>query len=128
VVTLALIARNQSPAQRQRAIAALDRNINSGSERAWSVYQFGIEELLKAGQKRQALDITSKGFQYFEKAPVVWPDVIRFYGQSGNWDQAKKIASRCADQFPSYASACATAAVNPALNTQQPVNKTINLK
>ena len=96
-----------------KLLAALDRNLQSEGDRSWHLYVLRASALLGAGQTVQARKVMSDGFNYFDLAPYAWPDQIAFVGQVDDWDRAKKLASQCAQRFPSHAKACRTAATSP---------------
>ncbi|MGQ7935429.1 hypothetical protein [Paraburkholderia sp. D1E] len=45
-------------------------------------------------------------FEYFGKAPKLWPDRIAFYQMRGDNKQSKGTAAACAIALPDYRHAC----------------------
>lgn len=55
-----------------------------------------------------------KGRAYFQNAEKVWPDAVRFYGETQGWDEAKKVAANCSRNFRRMSAQCTQAASSPA--------------
>ena len=92
----------------------LEANFNAEPDRAWRLYQERSSRLKQAGQQAAASKAMSQGMAYFQKAEAVWPDAIRFAGETQGWDEAKRLAQLCGQQFRRVASECAKAAATPA--------------
>lgn len=92
----------------------LESNLNAEPDRAWRLYQERSRRLKHAGQQTAASKVMTQGMAYFQKAEAAWPDAIRFAGETQGWDEAKRMAQVCGQQFRRVATACTQAAATPA--------------
>ena len=84
------------------------RHLNA-AERSWKfeyLQSVGLAKSNRAGG-RSLLD---QQFAYFQKAPVLWPDVIAFYRDNGYLDDARAMAQTCLLRMPAYRAACSESA------------------
>lgn len=92
----------------------LEANFRSEPDRAWKIYQERSARLQAVRQTAAAKKVIDQGVVYFDKAEEIWPEVIRFYGETQSWDDAKKLAQNCSKNFRSMAARCNQAAASPA--------------
>lgn len=110
-----VVNEQSAPAKRQRTDAGqvLEANFNSESDRAWITYRERSTKLKEARQSAAATRVMESGFAYFQNAEEVWPDVIRFKGETKGWKEAKDVADICGKHFRRLSSRCAQAAISP---------------
>lgn len=92
----------------------LEANFQSEPDRAWKTYQERSIRLKNGQQTAAAKKILESGLAYFQNAEEVWPDAVRFYGETQGWDEAKKVAANCSRNFRRMSAQCAQAASSPA--------------
>lgn len=92
----------------------LEANFQSEPDRAWKTYQERSSRLKNAQQNAAAKKILESGLAYFQNAEEVWPDAVRFYGETQGWDEAKKVAANCSRNFRRMSAQCTQAASSPA--------------
>lgn len=92
----------------------LEANFQSEPDRAWKTYQERSNRLKNARQSAAARKILESGLAYFQNAEEVWPDAVRFYGETQGWDEAKKVAANCSRNFRRMSTQCTAAASSPA--------------
>ncbi len=85
------------------------RRHSRSPERSWKL------ELIIASSLAQRDRAVGKArieeqFQYFQKAPPAWPDLIAFYRDNGFNVEAKSMAQECSLKMPSYRTPCVQAA------------------
>lgn len=112
VEPLAIAIDDTHSTRQGKAIDVLLRNLRS-SERSWRV-QLDIADRLSLTDPARARTFLDQQFQYFGKAPKLWPDVIAFYQKTGNTQEGKQMALACAAASPDYRNACMTASQSPA--------------
>ena len=89
-------------------------NFNSEADRSWKIYQERSSRLKNEGQTAAAKRVMDQGINYFKNAEEAWPDAIKFYGESQGWDEAKRMATACGENFRRVSSRCSQAATSPA--------------
>lgn len=92
----------------------LEANFQSEPDRAWKTYQERSTRLKNGHQNAAAKKILESGLAYFQNAEEVWPDAVRFYGETQGWDEAKKVAANCGRNFRRMSAQCTQAASSPA--------------
>jgi Zn-dependent protease with chaperone function len=92
----------------------LEANFQSEPDRAWKTYQERSSRLKNGHQNAAAKKILESGLAYFQNAEEVWPDAVRFYGETQGWDEAKKVAANCSRNFRRMSAQCTQAANSPA--------------
>lgn len=92
----------------------LEANFRSEPDRAWKTYQERSARLKNVHQTAAARKILESGLAYFQNAEEVWPDAVRFYGETQGWDEAKKVAANCSRNFRRMSAQCTQAASSPA--------------
>ena len=88
-------------------------NFNSEADRSWKIYQERSSRLKNEGQTAAAKRVMDQGINYFKNAEEAWPDAIKFYGESQGWDEAKRMATACGENFRRVSSRCSQAATSP---------------
>lgn len=91
----------------------LDINMQSEPDRAWRVYLIQAARLKEANQRVPAKAVLDAGLAYFGRSEEVWPDAIRFIGESQGWVEAKRVAADCGKHFQRARSRCVEAATSP---------------
>jgi beta-barrel assembly-enhancing protease len=108
-----------SPAQqRQDPGQLLEANFSSETDRAWITYRERSTRLKEGRQTAAAQRTVERGLASFAQAEEVQPYLVRFYGETSGWDDAKKRALACAKDFPRAARRCQRAAISPAEQAQ----------
>jgi predicted Zn-dependent protease len=74
------------------------RNANS-PERSWRLQMYLAHALLST-DRSLAQNYVEQQFAYFGKAPALWPDVIAFYRDTGDYKHSKDLAMSCALKMP----------------------------
>lgn len=92
----------------------LEANFQSEPDRAWKTYQERSTRLKIGHQNAAAKKILESGLAYFQNAEEVWPDAVRFYGETQGWEEAKKVAANCSRNFRRMSTLCTQAASSPA--------------
>ena len=92
----------------------LELNFSSEADRAWKIYQERSSRLKNEGQTVAAKKVMEQGLGYFRNAEDAWPEAIRFYGEIQGWDEAKRMAKTCGENFRRVSSRCSQAAASPA--------------
>ena len=92
----------------------LELNFSSEADRAWKIYQERSSRLKNEGQTVAAKKVMEQGLGYFKNAEDAWPEAIRFYGEIQGWDEAKRMAKTCGENFRRVSSRCSQAAASPA--------------
>lgn len=119
VATQEQITRNRPSApQRQDPSQLLEANFSSETDRAWITYRERSTRLKENRQTAAAQRTVERGLASFAQAEEVQPYVVRFYGETSGWDDAKKRALACAKDFPRAARRCQRAAISPAEQAQ----------
>ena len=119
VATQEQIAKTRTAAaQRQDPSQLLEANFNAEADRAWITYRERSTRLKESRQTAAAQRTVERGLASFGQAEEVQPYVVRFYGETSGWDDAKKRALACAKEFPRAARRCQRAAVSPAEQAQ----------
>lgn len=91
----------------------LEANFQSEPDRAWFTYQERSEKLKDARQTAAAKKVMQLGLTYFQNAEEVWPQAIRFYGETQGWEEAKRMAQSCGKNFKRVSARCSQAAASP---------------
>ena len=92
----------------------LEANFRSEQDRVWKLYTVRGMGLKASQGAPAAKKVLESGLAYFGKAEDAWPDMIRFYGETQSWDEAKRRAADCSKQFRHAAARCNAAAISPA--------------
>jgi len=108
----------QQPGTQSRRVVdpglIFEANFRSEQDRAWKLYTVRALGLKVSSGTPAAKNVIELGLAYFGKAEDAWPDVIRFYGETQGWDEAKRRAAECGKQFRHAAARCNGAAISPA--------------
>jgi hypothetical protein len=64
-------------------------------------------QLARDGKRDAAFSAIERSFEAFQKAPNVYPELIRFYTDFGQKDRAQKLLSECVISLPSIRETCA---------------------
>ena len=91
----------------------LEANFLSEPDRTWKTYQERSKRLQDDRQTAAAKKVMDQGLGYFQNAEEVWPDAIRFYGETQGWDEAKRMAQNCGKNFRRVSARCTQAATSP---------------
>lgn len=91
----------------------LEANFVSEPDRAWKTYQERSRRLQDGRQTAAAKKVMEQGLGYFQHAEEAWPDAIRFYGEAQGWDEAKRMALNCGQNFRRVSARCTQAATSP---------------
>lgn len=119
VATQEQIAKTRTAAaQRQDPSQLLEANFNAEADRAWITYRERSTRLKESRQTAAAQRTVERGLASFGQAEEVQPYVVRFYGETSGWDDAKKRALACAKDFPRAARRCQRAAISPVEQAQ----------
>lgn len=119
VATQEQVSRSRTAAaQRQDPSQLLEANFNAESDRAWITYRERSTRLKEGRQTAAAQRTVERGLASFAQAEEVQPYVVRFYGETGGWDDARKRAQACARDFPRAARRCQRAAISPVEQAQ----------
>ncbi|SDJ46930.1 hypothetical protein SAMN04487926_1537 [Paraburkholderia steynii] len=112
VRTLATVVDETGSANQNAVTDILLRNLKA-PERSWRI-QVDIANRLSMTDRAKARVFLDQQFQYFGKAPKLWPDVIAFYQRTGDDQLSKQMALACAAALPDYRNACVTASQSAA--------------
>ncbi|SDH78053.1 Peptidase family M48 [Paraburkholderia steynii] len=111
VETLATASEETRTLKQGSVTDILMRNLKS-TERSWRV-QLEIANRVSVTDKVRARQFIDQQFQYFGKAPKLWPEVIAFYQRTGDVQLSNQMALACAIASPTYRNACMTASQTP---------------
>ncbi len=89
-------------------------NFASDADRSWITYQERSSKLQAAQQIPAAKKVMDEGLAHFQNAEEAWPQAIRFYGETQGWDEAKRMAKTCSQNFRRQTQSCTLAAATPA--------------
>jgi hypothetical protein len=92
----------------------LEANFASDADRSWITYQQRSSKLQAAQLIPAAKKVMDQGLAYFQNAEEAWPQAIRFYGETQGWDEAKRMAQTCRQNFRRQIQSCNLAAATPA--------------
>lgn len=87
------------------SVAALDKRQFSAAERSWQYAAIAIKETAQSNRE-SARVLWEQQFNYFQKAPALWPEVIGLYRRSGYLNEARAMANTCALTLANYREAC----------------------
>lgn len=90
-----------------------EANFRSEQDGAWKLYTVRALGLKVSSGTPAAKNVMELGLAYFGKAEDAWPNVIRFYGETQGWDEAKRRAVECGKFFRYAAARCNGAAISP---------------
>jgi len=98
---------------RGRSGLIFEANFRSEQDCAWKLYTVRALGLKAPSGTLAAKNVMELGLAYFGKPEDEWPDVIRFYGETQAWDEAKRRAVECGKFFRHAAARCNGVAISP---------------
>ena len=108
---------NEQPAvagrQKPNPGLVLEANFLSEPDRAWKTDQERSRRHQDGRQTAATKKVMDQGLCYFRNAEEAWPDAIRFYGEAQGWDEAKRMAQNCGENFQRVSARCTQAATSP---------------